>query len=82
MFQPSMDHWEDVTLGMPAHFRTVVLIAIVLMFVYEYCEEKYEILKKMEQMKPVYRWSVYYVLFMAFLAFGKMGADNFVYVQF
>lgn len=82
MFASSADNWAGWTLGIPVHYRCVILIAVALMLVYEYLQARYDLLKRIEKMRAVWRWSIYYVLILAFLAYGKIGADNFVYVQF
>ncbi len=82
MFVNSTDDWTGWGLNIPVHYRCVTLIAIALMLAFEYMQARYDLLKRIEKLRPVWRWSIYYVMIFALLAYGKIGADNFVYVQF
>lgn len=71
-----------MSLGMPDHCWIQFGIACILMFVYEYYNDKNDLLVKLSRCPLAVRWTVYYVCLIIFITCGTFDNDSFIYIQF
>jgi len=74
--------YKEINFGMTDHNVIVLTCAIVLVFIYEYADSKWDIWGKFEQKPIAVRWSVYYLLIFIIFSCGDFGATDFIYLQF
>jgi len=56
--------------------------ALLLLLIYEFFASKQELMKSLERYPALLRWSIYYLLILVLVTFGKFGTDSFIYLQF
>lgn len=74
--------WKEINLGMSDHICIVAGAALVLMLVFDCFMSHSDLLKRMEKLPTVIRWCIYYLVVFSIFTFGKIGAENFIYLQF
>lgn len=74
--------WKEINIGMSDHICIVAGSALLLMLLYEYGMSRRDMLQYIESRPIAVRWTIYYLSIFAILAYGKLGAENFIYLQF
>lgn len=74
--------WKEINIGMSDHVCIVAGSALLLMLLYEYGMSRRNLLHQLEKQPIAIRWAMYYLIVFAILAYGKLGAENFIYLQF
>ena len=74
--------FKEANLGMADHDWIVFGIATVLYFIYEYFNERHDLIKGLERRSFTLRWCVYYVCLILLFMYGAFGVENFIYIQF
>lgn len=78
----TLNSWKEINIGMPDHICIVAGAALLLVILYEYGMSRLDLHKWLSSRPAALRWAVYYLLVFAVLAYGKLGAENFIYFQF
>lgn len=74
--------WKEMNIGMSDHICIVVGVGWLLVCIYEYFMARVDLLEKLARQHAVLRWSIYYLIVFAILAYGKLGTEDFIYLQF
>ena len=67
---------------MPDHNCIVAGSTLILILLYEYFMSKRDLLAVLEKQSTVIRWSVYYLMAIAFFTLGQFDSGSFIYLQF
>ena len=74
--------WKELNLGLSDHALIVVGSTLLLMLAYEHFAARKDLLRALQE-KPVWlRWAIYYAIVIVLFAYGKIGTENFIYLQF
>jgi D-alanyl-lipoteichoic acid acyltransferase DltB (MBOAT superfamily) len=76
------DSFKELNLGLRDHDIIVSLAAIALLFLFEYFNQKRDLLASLTQQKVRFRWTIYYFLLFLLITQGVFGASDFIYIQF
>lgn len=74
--------WKEMNIGMSDHVCIVAGAALVLMWAYDFFMSRNDLLEKLGKSPAPVRWAVYYLVTILILAYGKIGTENFIYLQF
>lgn len=74
--------WKEINIGMPDHICIVAGSTLLLILLYDYYMSKGDLHLRFEKQPALFRWTVYYLIVFAVLAYGKIGTENFIYLQF
>lgn len=74
--------WDELMIGMPQHFCYVSLVAFLLLLLYEWANDRHDVIKRLHGCNPVLRWCLYYVLVFSLFVYGSFNTDTFIYLQF
>lgn len=74
--------WKEINIGMSDHVCIVAGAALLLILLYEYFTSRGDLFLRLERQPAVVRWSIYYLVAFALVAYGKFGTENFIYLQF
>lgn len=74
--------WKEISIGMPDHNCIVAGSTLILILLYEYFMSKRDLLAALEKQSTVIRWSVYYLMAIAFFTLGQFDSGSFIYLQF
>lgn len=75
-------NFKELNIGLRDHDLIVLLVAIFMLFFYEYANNKWDIWKRLEHKPTAIRWAVYYLLLIILFTQSVSGANNFIYIQF
>lgn len=74
--------WKELNLGLSDHALIVAGSTLLLMLAYEHFAARKDLLRALQE-KPVWlRWAIYYAIVIVLFAYGKIGTENFIYLQF
>jgi len=86
MFKHSVDgistSFKELNLGMNDHNIIIFFSALLLIFVFEYFQDKSDILSKLSKKHIIIRWTAYYCLAFIILLCGVFDSGDFIYIQF
>lgn len=74
--------WKEMNIGMSDHICIVSGAALLLIFLYDRFMARTDLFRLLERQPAALRWTVYYLVVIAILAYGKIGEENFIYLQF
>ena len=74
--------WKEINIGMSDHICIVAGAALLLMLLYDFFMSKGDLHRRLEKQPILLRWTIYYLIVFALLAYGKFGTENFIYLQF
>lgn len=81
-----LDHTSLYTLGLDMLDFKVLMISLVVLFVVDRMQMKFDVIKKVFEQNIVFRWIVLYLLIFSIIIFGMYGpgydAATFIYRQF
>lgn len=75
-------NWKEINIGMPDHNWVVAGASILLLFVFEYLNDHYDLNKSFNKLPLVVRWVCYYAFVILILLLGMFETENFIYFQF
>ena len=74
--------WKELNLGLSDHALIVAGSTLLLILAYEHFAARKDLLHALQE-KPVWlRWTIYYAIVIVLFAYGKIGTENFIYLQF
>src|SRR5574344_45859 len=76
------ESWKEINIGMSDHICIVTGASFLLLLLFEYFSRKESLIIRVEKLPAWARWSIYYFILFALLAYGRFGGENFVYQQF
>lgn len=74
--------WKEINIGMSDHICIVAGSALLLILLYDFFMSKGDLLLRFEKQSAFVRWTVYYLIVFAVFVYGKLGTENFIYLQF
>lgn len=74
--------WKEINIGMSDHICIVAGSALLLILLYDFFMSKSDLHLRFEKQPAIVRWTVYYLIVFAVFAYGKLGTENFIYLQF
>lgn len=74
--------WKEINIRMSDHICIVAGSTLLLILLYDFFMSKGDLHLRFEKQPALFRWTVYYLIVFAIFAYGKIGTENFIYLQF
>jgi D-alanyl-lipoteichoic acid acyltransferase DltB (MBOAT superfamily) len=74
--------YKALQLGLRDHDLITCMISVVLVFLYEFSESKWNLEQKFKNQPIVIRWAFYYLMLILVFCNGAIGNTDFIYLQF